>query len=154
MRRYLRGRRRLVAFGVVVAAAAALATGAVAGGVFGGSDPASIFALQINGVAVHAASYQIDGAVIPAKGAKGTATQQYTVRITAPVTDDPALLQAFQAGQIPGDVVITVLDTEGRELRRYDFANAADVSYEDTGDRSTGTFQQHLVLTSNSLTTS
>lgn len=158
MRKRLAGRRRLVVFGLaaVVAAAAAAAAIAAIKPINPGPTP-SIFNLQINGVTVPSASYQIDGATIPPKGPRGagTPTQSYTVRITAPVSDNKTLLQDFQAGQIAGDVVITLLDAQAERVVGYDFgANAADVSYQQTGDRTTGTFQQTLVFTSSSLTVS
>jgi hypothetical protein len=59
-----------------------------------------------------------------------------------------------QAGQIPGDVVITLFDAAAEKVVGYDFANATDVSYQETGDRATGIFRQDLVFTSSSLTVS
>jgi len=152
LRKHLSGRRRLLVFGIAVLAAAAAVT--TASGAFDSGPTPSLFTLQVNGVSVPAASYQIDGTTIPPKGGKGTPTESYTVRITAPVSSDTTLLQAFQAGHVPGDVVIALYDTEAKSVVGYDFANAADVSYQSTGDRAAGTFQQDLVFTSSSLTVS
>ncbi len=146
MRKTLGARRRLVVLGLAVAVAAAMATGAWAPINFG--NPPSTFRLEINGVAVQATSYSIDGTSV--KGPRNK--QDYTVRITAPVTGDTTLLQAFQDGQVPGDVVITLYDAEANEVAAYDFANATAVSYQQTGDRTASTFQQDLVFTSSSLT--
>jgi hypothetical protein len=140
---------------VVAAAAAAAALGAIKP--INPPPTPSTFSLQINGVSVPSASYQIDGTTIPPKGPKGsgTPTQSYTVRITAPVSNNTTLLQDFQAGQIAGDVVITLYDNQLQKVVGYDFgANTADVSYQQTGDRTSGTFQQNLVFTSSSLTVS
>jgi len=150
LRKHLGAHHRLVILGVAMGAAATVAAAALAAFDFGGSP--SIFSLQINEVTIQAASFTIDGTSIPPKGPKGTATQDYTVQITAPVTNDTTLLQAFQDGQLPGDAVITLFDSQAQKVVGYDFANASDVSYHETGDRATGSFQQDLVFTSSSLT--
>ncbi len=149
MRKHLRIRRRLVVLGVTAVIGAAAAS--LAAGAFDSGGTPSIFTLEINGVTVQSASYQIDGTTVPPKRAP---TQSYTVRITAPVSNDTTLLQDFRAGQVPGDVVITLFDVQAQEVVRYDFANAAAVSYQETGDRTSGTFEQDLVFTSSSLTVS
>ena len=139
----------MVVLGVAVAMTAVAASAAL--GAFDSGPTPSIYVLQINGVTVQSASYQIDGATVPAKGLAAP-TQRYTVRITAPVSTDATLLQDFQAGKIPGEVVIRLFDVEGVPVVGYTFANAADVSYQQTGDNSSRTFQQTLVFTSSSLT--
>lgn len=152
MRAKIAARRRLLICVLAVAVAAAAATGAWAAGV--GDTPVvpSRFLVQFNGVSVQATSYSIDGISLPSR--TGTPSQSYRVVIHAPVTNDPALVQAFKSGQI-ADVRIELFDITGVPVAGYDFAQAKVASYEQTGSQATGgSFDQQLVFTSNSLTVS
>lgn len=149
MLKHLGARRRLVMFGLVVVVAAAATTAAWAAGVVGGTDPPARFFVELNGVTVPATSYSINGTT---STIKGVAHQSYKVVIDAPVTDDTALVQAFQTGQSVS-VQIELFDAAAVPLTRYSFSNATVASYQQTGTQA-GSFEQELVLTSSSLTVS
>lgn len=143
-------RRRLVVSGLVVIAAAVAATSAWAA--LGGAPvvPAR-FVVAFNGATVQASAYSVDGKSVPTKG--GAATQAYKVVLDAPVTSDTSLVQAFKSGQV-AHVQIALYDATGVPVTTYDFSNATVSSYHQTGDATTGSFEQELVLTSASLTVS
>ena len=107
MRARIAARRRLVICVLAVAVAAAAATGAWAATGIGDPVIPARFLVQFNGVTVQATSYSIDGISVPSR--TGTPSQSYRVVIHAPVTNDPALVQAFKSGQI-ADVQIRLFD--------------------------------------------
>ena len=147
MRKRLGRRRLLVVSGLAVIATVVAVSGTWAA-LGGGTAPAT-FRVTLGGEDITTArSYVVDGAVLADK----KSTKQYTVRLTLGLTDNAAPVQAFQAGQTFGSLTITLYTNDLRPLKVYTWANATVVGYKQTGDASTNTFAQDLVLQSTSLT--
>jgi hypothetical protein len=142
------GRRRIQFAAVLAAIVAALAVSGT-WAALGGGEPATHFVVELNGSdSVFAKAVVVDGAVAPGK--KGT--KEYAIRITLPLTDNAAPVQAFQSGTTYASLKIIYFNNAFEELKRYEFANATVVGYRQAAVASTNSADQDLILTSTSLT--
>jgi hypothetical protein len=130
---------------VLVIAAAVLISVSGAWALIGGGTAPATFQVTLDGELVTTAKgYALDGALVSGK-------REYTLRVSLQLTDNAAPAQSFQNGDTVASARVELVSGSFAVLRTYTLANATVVAYRQSGDASTNTFTQELVLRSKSL---
>jgi len=139
-----RGRR----FRVAVVLVGAVAIVALVSGAYAATRGPTVktFSVVLDGTPVSTATgYTLDGARVSVD------QEEYTLRISLQLNADAAPAQAFMDGHVYPTAVVNLLDAGLSVLKTYTLTEAKVVSYRQSGDAKTGSFDQQLVLTSDSL---
>ena len=152
MRIRSRSRRFRVA-AVLVAGVAILAVGSGAWAAMGGGTAPATFSIELDGDPISTAkAYDLDGAIVTVD--KKEQVKEYTLRISLALRANPAPAQAFKDGQTFASAKVNLVAGDYSLLKTYELANATVVAYVQSGDASSNTFNQELVLKSRTLTIS
>jgi len=131
---------------VLVAAAAILVGVSGAWAVISGGTAPNTFRVELDGEGIFTAiGYELDAVLLGTK-------KEYTLRLSLQLKDNAGPAEAFQSGQTFASAKVDLLASDATVLKTYTLVNATVVAYRQSGDASTNTFAQQLVLRSKSLT--
>ena len=143
--RFRNRRFRVLVFGVAILAFVSGAWALMSEG----TAPVT-FSVELDGEQLSTAmGYKFDAAIVNAN--KREQYNEYTLRISLALRDNPAPAVAFQNGQTFASAKINLLGTDSAVLGTYELGNATVVGYRQSGDAATNSFDQELVLKSRTL---